>query len=179
VNIIASDKQTVDFLNSIRHFFGSRALHIIELSERPSYNDIFLLTKDFTDSVNIISNTDIVFDDVFIESIENFGIKPNDILALSRWDYVNSELNEIRHHDRADSQDCWIKYGAFPYMTDADFTMGVAGCDNRIAAIMFESGFNVLNPSKSVQTYHLHLTHKRNYSASNMVKGKYLLLTPF
>lgn len=183
VNLVVSDEQTEQYLMQIPKNIDSD-LNVIRVEKRPTYNDLFAITQTFDDSgINIISNTDIVFDYEFVDSIRNFDFKAKDILALSRWDYTNTELTCATHYKRADSQDCWIKKGAFPQMKDANFTLGIAGCDNRIAAIMFESGFNVLNPSCSIKTYHLHLSGKRNYISNgkivNRINGKYLLVNPF
>jgi hypothetical protein len=84
-------------------------------------------------------------------------------LALSRWEIQNLEKNISTHFDRDDSQDTWIFLGSVNNINLADFTLGVCGCDNKIAYLLGENGYYVINPSKTLKTYHLHLTNVRNY----------------
>ena len=73
--------------------------------------------------------------------------------------------------NRADSQDVWAFYGAVPKIEGADFFVGgVAGCDNRIAKLLEDSGYNVVNPSIDIKTYHLHETGVRNYIENGKIK---------
>jgi len=44
----------------------------------------------------------------------------------------------------------------------ADFTLGIAGCDNKIAHLL-NKHYTLKNPSLSIKTYHLHNTNIRNY----------------
>jgi hypothetical protein len=85
--------------------------------------------------------------------------------------------------DRADSQDTWIFKGGVNQVSGADFTMGIAGCDNAIAHLLEQHGYNVINPSRTIKTYHLHLTNIRNYTdisgnAIQRIQPPYKLINP-
>ena len=41
--------------------------------------------------------------------------------------------------------------------------MGKAGCDNRLAHDLQEAGYLTTNPSKTIQTFHLHRVNFRSY----------------
>ena len=72
------------------------------------------------------------------------------------------------------------------YDSNSDVPLGVPGCDNRIAAeLLYRYGYNVLNPSKSIKTYHYHpsgdstrMYLNSDYSRNCYVEGPYEHLTP-
>lgn len=151
----------------------------VELVEnRPTYNDFFRIIRERNtgDDISIIANSDIHFDQT-LELVEKnlFG---NSCYALSRYDVT--EIGLVPFH-RPDSQDAWMIRGNPPHMIGADFTMGVAGCDNRIAHILSEYGYIVRNPCQSITVYHRHRSGIRNYIADGKVErviGHYKLLHP-
>jgi hypothetical protein len=133
--------------------------------KRPTYNDYFAITKNLfngENNINIISNLDIIIPSETLKLIGNY-INNKTCLALSRWDIQNLEKNISTHFDRDDSQDTWIFLGSVNNINLADFTLGKAGCDNKIAYLLGENGYYVINPSKTLKTHHLHLTNVRNY----------------
>jgi len=132
---------------------------ICEISGRPTFKDMFNAINENTDShdINIIANSDIYFDKDFDCSM----IKYNECYALSRWD-VQPDGSAI-HYNNSGSQDTWIFRGAIRMVESANFTQGVAGCDNKIAYLLKEAGYKVSNPSLNIKTYHLHLSGIRYY----------------
>lgn len=142
---------------------------------RPTFNDYFrLINKTFPseENINIISNLDIIIPQEAInnpygKSIKNYLTSKNKCLALCRWD--------VKQHDdykayseflnRWDSQDSWIFLGGVNEIDKADYGLGIAGIDNYIASLLESSGYEVLNPSLSIKTFHVHLTGIRNYTA--------------
>lgn len=147
-------------------------------SSRPTYNEYFELTqKMFPDNIHVISNTDIYFDET-LEIVRNFNWESKKTcMAICRW---NLEYNgEIVHYNAKDSQDVWIFYGAVQKMNEADFTMGLCGCDNKIAHIISENGYDVINPSLSIKTIHVHTSNIRNYNiVTDRVPGPYKIIEP-
>jgi hypothetical protein len=150
---------------------------------RPTYNDYFSIIRNlFNDdnNINIISNLDIIIPQETLYSevskTINDYIDSKTCLALSRWDI--QEDSTYVHFDRSDSQDTWIFLGGIPNIDGADFTLGRSGCDNKISYLLDESGYFVINPSKTLKTYHLHLTNIRNYSLTDRIPLPYKLLLP-
>lgn len=139
------------------------------IGRRPTYNDLF----DFAvpDSWNIIANTDIYFDHT-LSLLHSYT--PDDFLALARYD-ISKDKTEFRL--QPDTQDAWIFYGKLKPI-DADFTQGTPGCDNSIAYKAQQAQYNVINPSLSIKTYHLHRSNIRHYSLSDKVPGPYLTVWP-
>lgn len=160
---------------------------IIKVDERPTFQDFFHFIKDekFSESINVISNADIFFDSLL--EIDKFYEKrvlnkEETCLALTRWDWSPNRGSTL--FDRVDSQDVWIVYGnEIAGRLVADFPMGIAGCDNRLAHELKEAGYVVYNPSKTVKTFHYHDTLLRT---NNDDEGKpiqkipppYVLLPP-
>jgi hypothetical protein len=130
---------------------------------RPTYNDYFKLTQQYPDDINIIANSDITIEQRSLSILKNWDWK-NYCLALSRWDLINDNMqyNRARHYNHSDSQDVWIRKGAFPLIKEANFTLGIAGCDNKIAHLL-KDYFTVINPSNDIKTFHYHISGVRNY----------------
>jgi hypothetical protein len=142
-------------------------------NNRPTFNDLFTATQTYSNDINIISNSDIYFDDT-LSLLNNYDFTGK-CLALSRWDALSN--GEAIHFDRADTNDCWIMKGAFPIIEEANFCLGFLGSDNRINYLIHRAGYNVINPSKTIRAIHLHESGIRNYirSEETVVKPPYYL----
>lgn len=118
--------------------------------------------------INIIANADIFFKDEDIKKLIKIDYT-NNVVALSRWDIIKN--SKPKHHDHKDSQDVWAFKGKLNI--DGDFEMGKAGIDNRLA---YEIGlnYNIVNPSNTIKSYHLHLSNIRNYEPKDSVPPPYL-----
>lgn len=145
------------------------------VESRPTYKDMFnLANRNNRDGIKIIANTDIYFDFVNIIKIKS-SIEEDMCFALSRWD-VGVD-NKYTHHASWDSQDVWIFKGWIKDVV-SDFFMGKPGCDNRIAYEIMTAGYKVRNPSRSLKTYHLHLSQVHNYerTSEHIVPNPYMLV---
>jgi hypothetical protein len=62
----------------------------------------------------------------------------------------------------------------------APFTMGILGCDNRLAYLLSEAGYRLSNPGRSIRAIHLHRSEVRRYrqGRQNLVPGPYKRLVP-
>lgn len=197
--LLVDSESDWDYLSACLESLNSKGLKknggITELikwkfSGRPTINHILKLidlkTEDGIGTLNNIANSDIFFgsneDDIAYEShFDLISKNPNTCYALSRWDYAGGD-NYV-HFDRADSQDVWMFYGK-PKPMNVPYCLGKAGIDNRFAYELNQAGYNVLNPSKTFKTYHLHKSNVRNYIDQNgQVKDRvpppYLLVKPY
>lgn len=141
------------------------AVHI-PFTERPTFNHFFeIINREaLPDDISIIANTDIHFDATL--NLVN-GMHPHQVYALSRTDHLSW-----------DSQDAWIFRGPVKPVL-GDFGLGIPGCDNRIAYVLQEAGYNVTNPAMSIQATHVHATQIRHYNEhTQKVRRPYLLVTP-
>ena len=150
-------------------------------TKRPTYDDHFSVTQQFKDDINIISNSDIMFDEYGITSMIDYFLDngKKKCIALSRYELKNdySHVN-ASHLDYEWSQDCWIFYGGVDSDESYSFPLGKPGCDNRIAFVLAQNGYEVINPSKTIRTYHLHLSQVRHYTSndSDRIQPPYKLL---
>ena len=182
-NIVVISTES-DYSSLIDYLVDNKNKIIPILTEvRPTYNDYFSITRNFfndDNNINIISNLDIIIPQETLYSevskTINDYIDSKTCLALSRWDI--QENNTYVHFDRSDSQDTWIFIGGVPNINGADFTLGKCGCDNKILYLLDESGYFLINPSKTLKTYHLHLTNIRNYALTDRIPLPYKLLLP-
>ena len=158
-------------------------VEVVVTDRRPNFKDFFdyMSRYEFSDSINIVANTDIFF--VNMQQIDrNMSRlqKGKSCFALTRHDFHIHRPSHL--YDRPDSQDTWVfnGYEGLEKIKFADFPMGIAGCDNRLAHEIQEAGLHVYNPSKTIQTFHLHDVPIRTF-VENIVERippPYLLLPP-
>jgi hypothetical protein len=140
------------------------------------FSSFINIANKYKYGLNIIANTDIYFDEYNIGLIKA-SITDNECYALSRWDIQLG--GDSVHHCSRDSQDVWIFKGSIRNIK-SDFQLGRAGIDNRIAHEISEAGYEVINPSKTIKSYHLHITGIRNYRRveSETIPKPYKLIQP-
>lgn len=146
---------------------------VIDSPGKPTYDFFFQKANQITgpDDVNIICNSDIFFDDT-IKFAEQ--IKHKEFYAILRWEW---HPDGPRFHERPDSQDTWIWRGKVENVFGG-FSLGIRGCDNRIAHEFKKVGYNIINPAKTIKTYHVHNSGVRNYTMADVVDPPYYTLMP-
>lgn len=128
---------------------------------RPTFTELFRLCRP--NRINVIVNSDIYF-----ERLAHFP-EPGQVWALSRYDVDPTGASALWDH--GDSQDSWIVNGG-PHEIDAPFPMGIPGVDNALIHILRMAGFTVTNPSKTIRSYHLHLSQYRSYLDGGNGRGR-------
>jgi hypothetical protein len=172
-------------LSAFSELDKQKKAEVIIHDQRPTYNDYFGITSKNPMGLNAMCNADIFFDESTIAGLKKWSWKKDICFALSRWDLpeldVNVRESRAQLFDREDSQDTWIFFGVVPNIKAANFTPGIAGCDNAIASILQNSGFKVLNPSRTIKTFHCHATNLRNYvigKPTEKIPPPYLYIKP-
>jgi len=159
------------------------SIQIVNIERRPTFKDFFefIDTEEFSESINIVANTDIFF--LNMQQIDRnlYRLRKGEsCFALSRHDYHHNRPSHL--FDRPDTQDTWVFNGNqnLSKVQNINFSMGVAGCDNRLAHELKMAGFEVMNPSRTVQTFHLHDSPIRTFIEGEIqrVPPPYLLLEP-
>lgn len=149
--------------------------------DRPTYYDFFDHIVD--GQVNVISNTDIYFDDSLVFANR---IHQNECWAITRHEFRNKCIMPFDSKPQW-SQDVWImtrkprnidqyqKVVAINNITNhyetIDFCMGVPGCDNHLAYLLSRD-FSLRNPYHDVKCIHVHQESKRNYSMNYRITGR-------
>ena len=165
---------------------------VVNRGERATYGDFFRAMANYGNDVNIIANADIYFDET-IKLSER--IKKLNCFALTRWENYNGTVMSFsQRHGRPGyvqpsppewSQDAWIFRGSVrPEGFDdviavnssrqnvsIPFQLGIPGCDNKIAAMLREKGYNVINPSHTIKAIHLHKNSSRSYPNYRILRG--------
>jgi len=131
---------------------------IINLKDRPHFQTFFAEAGRYAEDINVVANLDIYFD----QSIH-----------LAKWITDDTIYCLTRHEDDGKgnictfgekhyghpgewSQDAWIFTGVKIQKVHAEFCMGERGCDNHLAYLFLEAGFNVSNPSEDIRAIHMH-----------------------
>ncbi len=120
------------------------------------------------ENIYIVANSDIYF--------ESIPILPrvNQVFALCRYEVKKN--GPITFLGRSDSQDVWLFRGPIKIPRFCD-CHNLPGSDNRIAAELLNVGYQVLNPSLTIKTYHLHEGEK-SYDGSQKVGRPYHFIHP-
>ena len=140
---------------------------VVALPGRPPFAEMFAAAnrRSGSDDINVIANSDVSFDETLRLAADNLEV--SECWALSRDD-----------SQRPDSQDAWVFRGPILVSAGCDFTPGLPGCDNRLACLLKEAGYHVLNPCLSVHVRHHHASGVRRYRRLDVVSGRYLQVPP-
>lgn len=170
--------------DEIRKLYNKK-ITIHKLKERPTFYDYTKIMQDLPYTINAIANTDIIFSSHYTKLIKDINWNDNLMLALAKWDIIDDtpsiNFDTAVHFNRPDSQDAWIFNGRPKISNYANFTQGVAGCDNKFAYLMQEKGYHIANPSKDIKIYHYHISQARTYTSGNIIyrlEPPYKLLQP-
>jgi hypothetical protein len=167
-------KQEIDFCLEHNQNNPHFNMVMVDSAVKPTYKFFFNQINEITDpdDINIICNSDIFFDDTIQLAL---NIKEKEVYALLRWEWHPS--GRALFLERHDSQDTWIVRGKVENVF-GDFSLGIRGCDNRIAHEFHKAGYVVTNPSKTIKTYHYHTSRVRNYTMADVVPPPYYTLMP-
>ena len=174
---------------------------VINFDGRPTYADFFNATIQYPEDINILANTDIYFNEtiLLVRSMDKNDAYALTRWENNEGKIVSfREMNEYNSYAKPDwSQDVCVIYGeaknariinelykSMDSKTSNDsvnyrlydlggFCLGQRGCDNRIAHILQETGYEVSNPSNSIKCIHLHKETERNYSIKEAVRKPY------
>lgn len=154
---------------------SSKQKIVHQMVGRPTYSDFFEIGNKYSHAgeIVIIANTDLYPGAGTKKYLQQ--LQPQQAYALSRWDISKGGT---KHFNRRDSQDVWIFRSPISETLKAEFCMGKPGCDNRIAQLILEAGYQVSNPSKTIRFLHLHESNIRNYTTAETIPGPYHFIHP-
>lgn len=132
-------------------------------SDRITYQFIF---DNSEDGINILANSDILFNET-IKLVKN--ISDTDFYALTRYECNNMVHKYDDPYKGSDSQDVWIWKNKCK-IKNANFYLGLPGCDNKIAYYAKIHNYDVKNPALSIKTYHEHRSNVRDGSSCDLSK---------
>ena len=146
----------------------------IIVGKRLTYKMAFDWAEEHIPSGEIVmlANSDMWFDDT-INKIKSIDFS-NTVVALSRYDLNKNNEWVIISETPQYSQDTWIYENPIKLNHDSNLTMGVPGCENKLAWVIRNSKkndikYNVINPALTIKSYHEHLSNVRNYVATDLV----------
>lgn len=122
----------------------------------------------------VVSNSDIMFG----SSAYSLGSlkKPNRVVSLTRWESSSGpRFIGYVHQDRffSGSQDAWgFIAGEIP-IPEVEIPLGVVGCDSIIGGWAAASGVELVNPSLSIRTTHVHSSPRERSPGEGAIGGFY------
>ena len=128
------------------------------------------INDNFKGEKCILANSDIYYD-TSLELLYNINYN-NLFIALSRYD--NGRL-----FNKPLSQDSWIFESPLNIdLTKINYSFGILGCENRFAYVVNEHKYQVINPSFTIKSHHLHNSGFRTYNYRDRIRGLYLSVAP-
>ena len=151
---------------------------IISITEatRLTFRNAFEYADRFHGFVCIIANADILFDETLnrAEAFTNDG----QVIALGRREMDNGKSYVV---PRIDSQDAWMFHSPLDLSKSAlyslNFYFGVPRCDNRVAGVLREGGFHLVNPIFDIAAVHVHKSLSRPKAHQVPGKGESITLS--
>lgn len=171
--------------------YKKNSIRCILTNKRQTFKSMFeYANKYYPDSIVVIANNDIYFDDS-IKLLDTYDMT-NKCFSLLRYDVQynkkDSKIFEYYDHElargygekgaRADAQDSWIFKTPISIPDKCDFYFGILGCDNHITYLLRKQGYIVSNPALDIKSYHLHLTGIRNYDQNKRIRPPWLYIKP-
>lgn len=162
--------------DSILNFIHEKiVLNLID-NVRPTFKTLFdFCNTHLKDQVCIISCADIIFDESikYLEKIDN-----KTFVALNRW-----EIDTDKPNGNAACQDVWVFRAPInisdELLNQMNFTAGGCwGCDNKIAYLMDEAGYELRNPGLQIKVKHFHTSNYRSVAPTTRLLGPYFALVP-
>ncbi len=151
------------------------------IGHRLTYWDVIEAIQTLPDNAIVsFANADICIDDHSWKHLWSVDLSKT-MLALLRWDVpASGNIHEATlFGPRADSQDTWVVRVADVKATFAaratafqgvkGIPFGQMGCDNAFAMEMLKERFRVINPARTLKTYHMHASATRSYDPENVV----------
>lgn len=152
-NIYELDFINIDVKNKIKQILVDD-----DNKKRMSFSYIFNFTNKYLKNEKcIVANTDIYFDNS-LSLLLNYNLDKT-FISLTKYEIKNS-IPQL-----SIGWDSWIFQS--PINLDLDiinFKFGIPLCDNRLMAEAINSGYNVINPSLTIKSYHLHESNYRTYN---------------
>ena len=146
-------------------------INAMKIKKRLTYKDVFEYSnKNLKNKIIVLSNSDIHFDDS-LSKINDYNFNKS-FIALTR---INDD-NTYENLKSGCSQDTWIFKTPIKVIKDKDYEkdgiiLGIGGCDNKIAYVMKNSGYDVINPCRKIKTYHKHKNDIRNWYNDDRKRG--------
>lgn len=143
----------------------------VEVDRRPAYCDFLPFMDEH--AINIIANCDIWYDHS-LGKLKSLRWHRKMVYLLCR-----REKNGQIFGSAGNAHDSWAFLGKPPALTLANYQMGIPHCEQRLAAVMHDCGYFVLNPSKFIRTWHEHNSAERvYYSTGETYEGSCLIVKP-
>jgi len=144
---------------------------LINFNKRPMYSDFFAHMID--EELNIISNNDIYFDNS-LKELKKLRFHKQLIYIITRREKSGELFNTT-----GNSHDSWVFLGKPIALKYCNYFLGIPKCEQRMAAIFNDFGYYVLNPSKFINSFHVHNSSERAYLLTGEVyNGCGLLVKP-
>lgn len=131
----------------------------IAVKNRPTFKDLVSCANSFFyNRTVIIANSDIYFDATLAQV---YALNLDDVaLVLTRYNVPEYKGSWYRH---ALSYDSYIFKTPTRILKNLDFCLGHVGCDLSFVDRLVSAGYNVINPSLSIKTWHVHKDDYRAY----------------
>ena len=157
--------------------FPARKLRILPVSisihHRPSFGDFFRYLTNLhlpEETIVVLANSDIYLDPSTHILLE--GLRDDDLVALARYETIDAKapfmIDVATPGTESLSQDVWIFKSCILKRLPLDeipcLPLGVPGCENALAAFLYNNGIQISNPCIGIKSIHNHRSQERSYA---------------
>lgn len=144
-------------------------------NRRATYHDYFDLANHTMEAgqICVIANSDCHFDDT-LRFVNAQNIKGK-FLCVARK-HIQEDGTILPDPQAVCAQDAWIFENPVRVPPDCDFTFGCPGCDNKIAWLMEQQGYQIFNPAYTINVFHHHASRDVHYGTP--IPGPHKLIVP-
>lgn len=144
---------------------------LVETGRRTPFREYFTYANNhFQGKLCVIANSDIWFDGT-LSLIEKTDLSET-LVSLSKWNPGADSPDSA-----AISQDAWAFRAPIREFL-CDWTLGLPGCEGRLAHEAAQAGLKVINPSLSVIAHHEHASGIRRHRDWDRIAPPYLPVMP-
>jgi len=147
----------------------------IAAGQRPTFAHLVdaVESQSAPEDLRVIANADIDLD-ANIDLLRD--MHPDQFIALGRHERINNRWTPV---SVSYSQDVWAWRGpCLIPRKKLDFAPGTVACDNVLAYVAHEAGYEVANPCQTIKARHRHADWEKTHSALQRLPPPYMYVHP-
>jgi hypothetical protein len=160
---------TFHILSEDESVVGSFPDITVPLNSRPTFSDWLNASAELPEGdISVLINSDIIVDNTIEKFSDILGPTARKFITASRYDFDYTRRIIRPHPNPKVSQDAWALRIDRKQMTEmarqCPFPLGMQGCENKLAFVFWNAGYDVINPCLFVNFLHYHRGKRVEYN---------------
>ncbi len=143
-----------NFNGQVPDFLDNPKVEIIKIKSAPTHRDFYsFANRHLNGELTIIANSDIILDNTL--ALLKYVDFNKYIIALTRYNYKSNWPN-----NNDGCMDTWIFRSPIKYI-NGNYRVGIFGNEHIMIYEWLKMGYQIINPSLSITTWHVHKSNER------------------